>query len=227
MRTRGKSKKSEHTKAKILEAAICLLQEHGYEDTTMRGIAERAEVALGNIYYYFPSKEYLIQAFYLRLWHEQMEQYSDIFARDNSLKDRLVSMLIADLTVLEPYHGICVALFRHAADPQSPLSPFSEDSKLIRDKAVHQFARLLDGIREKIPDDLHAELPYLLWLMKMGILLYWIHDRSFGRIKTHRLVHNAADLVAMIVGLVTIPLMTPFRKKLLNTAKELLDPSLL
>jgi len=38
----------------------------------MRAIAERAGVALGNAYYYFGSKEHLIQAFYDRTHVEHL-----------------------------------------------------------------------------------------------------------------------------------------------------------
>src|SRR5262245_62454986 len=61
------ARKSEETRSLILETALELLTERGYEETTMRAIAEKAGVALGNTYYYFRSKEHLIQAFYDRL----------------------------------------------------------------------------------------------------------------------------------------------------------------
>jgi AcrR family transcriptional regulator len=53
----------------ILETALEMFRERGYDETTMRAVAQKAGVSLGNAYYYFRSKEYLIQAFYQRL-HE-------------------------------------------------------------------------------------------------------------------------------------------------------------
>jgi len=61
-----KTDKGQQTREAILEAALKMFLERGYEQTTMRAIAERAEVALGNAYYYFHSNEHLIQAFYGR-----------------------------------------------------------------------------------------------------------------------------------------------------------------
>jgi AcrR family transcriptional regulator len=43
----------------ILDAARAVLAEHGYERTTVSQIAQRAEVAQGTFYLYFPSKESL------------------------------------------------------------------------------------------------------------------------------------------------------------------------
>ncbi|HMG76002.1 MAG TPA: helix-turn-helix domain-containing protein, partial [Pyrinomonadaceae bacterium] len=54
-----KTAKGEQTKALILNSALDLLGERGYEATTMRAIAKQAGVSLGNAYHYFGSKEHL------------------------------------------------------------------------------------------------------------------------------------------------------------------------
>jgi len=59
-------KKSEATRAQILDVALDLFRRHGFESTTMRGIAPEAGVSLGSAYYYFESKEDLVMAFYER-----------------------------------------------------------------------------------------------------------------------------------------------------------------
>ena len=58
--------KGEQTQAVIVEAALRLFRENGYEATTMRAIAKEAGVATGNAYYYFGSQEELIQVYYAR-----------------------------------------------------------------------------------------------------------------------------------------------------------------
>ena len=68
-----KTTKGAETRARILEAALALFREKGYDATTMRGVAERAGVSLGNAYYYFESKEHLLHAFYDRMSREQAE----------------------------------------------------------------------------------------------------------------------------------------------------------
>jgi AcrR family transcriptional regulator len=54
------------TRTAIIDAALALFRDQGYEATTMRAVAERAGVSVGNAYYYFGSKEHLIQGFYDR-----------------------------------------------------------------------------------------------------------------------------------------------------------------
>jgi AcrR family transcriptional regulator len=56
-----KTVKGDQTKALILETALEMFRERGYDETTMRAVAQKAGVSLGNAYYYFHSKEYLIR----------------------------------------------------------------------------------------------------------------------------------------------------------------------
>lgn len=39
-----------------------------------------------------------------------------------------------------------------------------------------------------IPADVVAHLPKLLWLYQMGLILFWIYDRSEGQARTMRLL---------------------------------------
>src|SRR6266567_6302998 len=53
----------ESTRDQIIHAAAESLLENGYSGTTVRSIASRAGVAIGNLQYYFPTKsELLVEA---------------------------------------------------------------------------------------------------------------------------------------------------------------------
>jgi AcrR family transcriptional regulator len=53
---------STDTRAKILTAAFTVLSREGYENTSIKDIAEQAGVAQGLIHYYFKSKQLLVLA---------------------------------------------------------------------------------------------------------------------------------------------------------------------
>ena len=57
-----KQTKGEATRLAIEDAAISLFLEQGYHATSMRQIAERAELALGGIYNHFSSKDEIFEA---------------------------------------------------------------------------------------------------------------------------------------------------------------------
>jgi AcrR family transcriptional regulator len=220
-----KTEKGGQTRALILETALELFREQGYERTTMRAIAERADVALGNAYYYFRSKEHLIQAFYARSHAEHLAAAAPILARERDLKARLLGVLLVKIDTSEPYHRFSGILFKTAADPRSPLSPFSAESQPVRRESTELFAEVLRGSSAKVPADLMAELPNLLWLYQMGIVLFWIHDFSPGRGRTSRLIEHTVDLVVTAINLAGNPLLRPFRARTLQLLADLREMS--
>jgi AcrR family transcriptional regulator len=222
----GKTAKGEQTRALILETALELFRERGYEETTMRAIAERAGVALGSAYYYFSGKEQLIQAFYGRTHQEHLVEAEEVLRRERGLRDRLRGVMEAKLRTIEPYHRFAGILFRTAADPESPLNPFSQESLPARREATDLFAEVVRGAENrKLPKDLAAELPELLWTYHMGIVLFWIHDRSAGHVRTWRLMERTVDLIDRLIGVSALPLMGPIRKMVLSLLADLRNPA--
>ncbi|PRH78527.1 TetR family transcriptional regulator [Streptomyces solincola] len=57
---------------KLLQATVELVAEHGYEDTTLGAIADRAGSARGLISYYFAGKRELLQSAVHRLMHRTL-----------------------------------------------------------------------------------------------------------------------------------------------------------
>ena len=216
-----KTDKGQQTRAAIHKAALELFRERGYEDTTMRVIADRAGVALGNAYYYFHSKEHLIQAFYGQTHQEHVTACDSILAQERDLKPRLLAVMRAKIATLEPYHQFAGKLFKTAADPQSPLNPFSKESDPVRQQSITLFESVVSGSTTRVPKDLMEELPFMLWLYHMGIILFWIHDSSARRARTYRLVDRSVDIIARLIGLASNPLMKPLRRSALRLMSEL------
>src|SRR5947207_2937572 len=131
--------KGEKTRAAILEGALALMAEKGYEATTMREVARRAGVSLGNAYYYFKSKEHLVQAFYLHVHEAHVAAAAGALARERTLEARLRATIRTHLEAMAPYHRVSGALFRSAADPESPLNPFGNDAGEVRTRAIGLF----------------------------------------------------------------------------------------
>jgi len=221
--TATKTAKGEQTKALILNTALEMLHERGYENTTMRAIAEKAGVSLGNAYHYFGSKDHLIQAFYHRNHEEHLRASMPALQKESSLKTRLLSVMRLKIDTLEPYHEFAGVLFQTAADPHSPLNPFAPVAAPVRRDSIKLFEDLVADSKARIPNDLRAELPYLLWLYHMGIILFWIHDVSRKRARTYRLIDQTVDLLDKLISLASNPLMGPVRKKALRLVAELRD----
>src|SRR5215813_4569696 len=132
----ARTARAEQTRAAITEAALALFRERGYEAATMRAIAQRAGVSTGNAYYYFSSKEELIQEVYSRNHTAHLAASRDVLAAATDLAARLRGTVRARVDVLMPYHSFAATSHEHAAVPASPLSPFSPQSSPARQASI-------------------------------------------------------------------------------------------
>lgn len=208
--------RAEDTRRKIYEAAMQMFREKGFDETTMRDIAAKAGVALGGTYYYYSSKDAIVLAFYREMQESSTSLMSEALADKRKLKDRIRALLDQRLKLLEPNRKFCSALFRHAPDSSDPLSPFSEETQLIRNAAIEQMRLALEGGDVKIPLDLKPRLPYLLWLYQMALIMFWLYDHSPEQEKTKRLMDKSLGLLVNLLRISSLPLMKPMRKAALE-----------
>jgi len=219
-RTAGKS---EQTRALIVETALRLFRENGYEATTMRAIAKEAGVSVGNAYYYFGSKEELIQAYYDELQDEHNRACQAVLEREQDFAPRLLGVLRARVDTMVPYHAFAGKFFKFAAEPTSPLNPFSSESGPARAAAVAIYRELVNGSSLKIDPEFREELPELLWLYSMGIVLYWVHDSSEGCRKTYLLVERTVPLVNKMVMMSRLPGFKSVARELVAVIRDVRD----
>src|SRR6202451_3035835 len=161
MTTATSIKKSEVTRARILDAALDRFRRHGFEETTMRGIAAAADVSLGSAYYYFQSKEDLVMAFYERAMDAMTPRMEAALAGANHFEEKVEALMAVKFEYFQPNRTFLGALLRHSADPQNRLSPFSEATRHIRERDQMYFAQAIatksGGVR--VPGDLAPFLP--------------------------------------------------------------------
>jgi AcrR family transcriptional regulator len=213
--------RGEQTRRLILDTAMRLFRERGYAQTTMRAIAKEAGVAVGNAYYYFGSKEHLIQEFYLGRQDEFRASAAPVLARETDLGPRLRGTLHAGIDIMAAYHEFAATFFKTAAEPTSPLSPFSADSSPARDASIALFREVVEGSTAKLDPELRRDLPELLWLGYMGTILYWVHDRSPDQEKTRRLIDGAVPLVDRLVGLSRLRVLRPVTREIVDLIRAL------
>ncbi|MFJ6404241.1 TetR/AcrR family transcriptional regulator [Streptomyces hydrogenans] len=209
-----KAPKSEQTRTLILETALRLFRERGYDKTTMRAIAQEAGVSVGNAYYYFASKEHLVQGFYDRIAEEHQAAVESVLeGGEKELVARIRGVLLAWLDIAEPYHEFAAQFFKNAADPDSPLSPFSPESEGPREAAIEVQRRVISGASVKVDPELTEALPQLLWLQQMGLVLFWVYDRSEGAANSRRLVERLSPVTARAISLSRFRILRPLVKE--------------
>ena len=207
--------KAEETRERILDAALQLFRQRGFDETTMRDIAAEAGVATGAAYYYFRSKEEMVMAFYVRTAEEAREIMPAQIARSRELRKRIRGIIDTQLKQFEEHRRLMVALVRIGIDPKHPLSPFGNDTKVMRDESIAFFRLAIVDSTPAVPKDLINDLPPLLWLYQMGVILFWMFDESRGQRRTRALLDGTVDLVVRLIQISALPMMGPLRRKLL------------
>ncbi|MFJ5230639.1 TetR family transcriptional regulator [Kitasatospora sp. NPDC088391] len=227
-RAQPKTDKSEATRALILETAMRLFQERGYEKTTMRAIAAEAGVSVGNAYYYFSAKEFLIQGFYDRMTYDHAADARARMAHTRDFAERLRLTIESWIDTAAPYHEFSAQFFRTAADPNSALSPFSNDSHPARATAVELFRDVLQGsdLAPKLDSELVELLPDVLWLHLMIVVLYWVFDRTPDTERTREFVRRSTPLVARLINLSRYRVFRPLVRDAKGLIQDFVLPSI-
>ena len=213
--------KAEETRARILDTALRLFRERGFDATTMRDVAAEAGVATGAAYYYYRSKEDLVLAFYLRTDEEAREAFTKALESTKDLRKRLRGIIDAKFEQFVEHRGLLTALLKAGVDPRDPLSPFGRETQRVREENIEWFRRAIEGSDVKVPKDLAPHLPRLLWLYHVGLIYHWIIDESPSQRKTKQLVDSSVDLIVQLLRVSSLPLMGPLRKRALNVLRVL------
>jgi AcrR family transcriptional regulator len=196
------------TRGLILETALGLFRQGGFEVTTMRDIARAANIATGAAYYYFPSKEAIVSAYYGEVQRLHADRVVEDLKGKTALRERLGVIFHSKLEILEQDRRFLGALFRYTGDSEHPLSVFGKgtESQRMKSMAIFREAISIPGLSE----ELRQLLPPALWLVHLGMILSLIYDQSERQRKTHQLVDGVLDLLAQAIDWSSAAFARPF-----------------
>src|SRR6266478_6128356 len=212
----------EKTRELILQTALKLFRGCGFEITTMRDIARAAKVATGAAYYYFPSKEAIVFAYYDQVLRRHAEKVREEWEGNSGRRARLGILLHSKLEILKDDRRFLGALFRYAGDPEHPLSVFGKGTQNQRAQSMAIFR---EAIAEPgLSEELRQLLPAILWLAHLGMILSLIYDQSEGEQKTHKRVDSVLDLFMQAIewtsAALVRPFVQPFQAKILHMLQD-------
>jgi AcrR family transcriptional regulator len=216
--TKPATKKSEETRARILEAALTVFRERGFSSATMREVAAEAQVAVGAAYYYFDSKDAIVMAFYERSQNEMGPATAARLDACNTLEERLRCVIGHKFDYFLPNRRLLGALSAHS-DPHHPLSPFSAQTASIREEDIALFERAVADSKVKLPRRIKPYLPRLLWLYQMGLILFWVYDNSPAQRRTSIVFDKTLQMILLTLRFANLPVLLPIHR----LAADLLD----
>lgn len=191
--------KSEATRRRLLDRALALFQKRGVEATTMRDIARAAGLSLGAAYYYFPSKDALVFAYY----EENQRDLEDLASRAaGTLREKLGLIFHGKLESIHGQRKMLAAIVQRLVDPGDPVSAFSQQSRAVRERSVAVLER---AIGDAVPEDVAPLAANALWLLMLSLMLVYINDDSPGEKRTHGLVDDALDMIVGVLPMLASP----------------------
>ncbi len=152
---------------RMLEVASQLATEGGFDAVQMRSVAADADVALGTLYRYFPSKEHLLVSAMLRQIEELATRLAVKPPTGSTPVDRLVDVLRRASHSLQSQRNFTLAVVRALASGDATVAPaVRQVREAMRDIIVGAI-----GGEPTARDQLVAEILEEVWL---SALVSWI-----------------------------------------------------
>ncbi len=141
------------TRDRILDAALALFAEKGYEATSMREIAEQLGMTKPALYYHFDSKEDIVRALLVDI-ETKVGELVD-WAREQELDEALRRTVLDRWTAIMQAHGITAFRFvvanRHIVHEVSP-----DRSGMV--SAMHELYTLLAPAHASVEEQLRVRM---------------------------------------------------------------------
>ncbi|SEK55049.1 TetR/AcrR family transcriptional regulator [Parapedobacter koreensis] len=127
----------------IMEVALRLFAEHGYDKTSIRDIARKAEVNVAMVSYYFGSKEKLLEAVFINHFNSIRSILRTIInQRDNSATDKvsqIIDVFIDMLASRQLFHRLMIR--ESGILKQGPLFDMIKEMKTVNRRLVEKAVR--------------------------------------------------------------------------------------
>jgi AcrR family transcriptional regulator len=212
--------KSEATRQRILAAALRVFRERGFDAATMRQVAAEAGVAVGAAYYYFDSKDAIVMAFYQQAQEEMAPALDVILSKSRTIEQRLRGIIEQKFEYFAPNRALVATLSAHI-DPVHPLSPFSKVTAPIRERDISFFDRAVSESKLRMSPSVLPYLPRLLWLYQMGLMLFWVYDRSPRQARTALLFDRTLTMMLFALKFAGLPLLKPLYRPAAEVLKAI------
>lgn len=155
-------------RSRVIEAAMALATEGGYDAVQMRDVASRASVALGTIYRYFTSKDQLLAAAMVE-WLGQLEQQvAQRPPRGDTAAERVVDVVRRANRTLGRNPRLTAALVTAVAAPDPDVVALHRESS-----AAMQ--RILSASMGDLDEATKADVVRVLNHVWFSALLAWVH----------------------------------------------------
>lgn len=160
------------TKKRIMETALPMIKERGFDNVSVDEICSAAGIAKGTFYHYFPSKEKIFG---------QTGIMMDDIALDNLLTDDEIPTIDKITHIVEAYMELAVSqgvditrqLFKSFIDGNDIYNPETSGTQILEQIAAEGIAK-----KEINPKYTTQDVIDLVFAFTSGLILYWLNSNN-------------------------------------------------
>jgi TetR/AcrR family transcriptional regulator, cholesterol catabolism regulator len=175
-------------KKRIVAAAIDLAERGGYDAVQMRDVAKRANVALGTLYRYFPSKDQLLASVWIDWSHEIEAEILRQRLRGDTAAERIMDFVRRVTKALELEPMLASALVKSLLAPDVS----AEES---RQEMRAMLGRVIDEELSEMPTGTRVDIRDIIGQVFYANIVLWVN----GRMPVERLYENMATACRLLL----------------------------
>jgi AcrR family transcriptional regulator len=149
-----RERKKEETRSSIIDCAIRLFREKGFQQTSMEEIAEQSDVSKGTLYNYFPDKESILVGYFQSVIADYGLDINETFIVGKDLKSKLYNLLDFKKGILGEDMELTGIYLRYRIQTLFSSDPFDNPNRSGLENVVLQIikeAQEKEEIRSDIP----------------------------------------------------------------------------
>jgi AcrR family transcriptional regulator len=184
-------RKREALQQKVIDIAMQVFAEQGFEQATMEAIAAKADIAKATLYRYFPVKEAILAGYWRYRALEQTELVDKLLARHKTTRKRLEYFLEASLGDALENGNLFAAYLRFRTQH---LNEEVLQEQLRSGQSEHIYRILAQGVEA---GEIRGDLPLRLMAAQFGmafILLFFSAHKHPGRFESKKVIAGFVEL---------------------------------
>ena len=169
----------DETRKRILKVSQKQFAQQGFEQTTTRDIARDANIAVGTLFNYFPTKESIVENLVNEGCFRAVERFAADLERNGqkdsaTLEEELFAHVAAVLRELKPFRKYLPAVLETSLSPLA--ADRSGDHTSLRTAHLEIVSQIL--LRHAPQGAISPTAIQLYWTLYTGVLVFWASDSS-------------------------------------------------
>lgn len=184
---------AEASEAHIVDAALALAGDRGWQEISLADIAEAAGLSLAEVYAVLPSKGAILEAFARRIDRATLSGIDPAADSQDSVRDRLFEVIMRSFDALEPHKRGVAALM--ADLPRHPLALLCQGTRLMRSLSWMAAAAGVDTGGPLGLLRVKALATAYVWVLRA-----WLGDDSADKARTMEALDKALKNLEMLAS---------------------------